>query len=47
MTPEFVEFFDGWWQEALGRLHEKHPTLSWDRCAAMLLWMFINGEEAP
>lgn len=43
LDPEIWAWFNG----ALERLHQKHPALSWDRLAALLLQMFINGEEAP
>lgn len=43
MTEEFWQ----WWNEALERVRAKNPDLSWDRCAALLLWMFIEGQEAP
>ena len=47
MTPEQIDFFEGWWEEAMQRMHAKHPGLSWDRLACLLLWMFINEEEPP
>lgn len=48
MKPEFEEFWT-WWHGALERLKARpgFESWSWDRLACYLLWMNVNGEDAP